>query len=227
MILRWSQKQGHIATVPEIEQIPSPRREVTIPTPDEVVSLLDQLPDRIRPIVHFIAETGCRLGEVRNLTWSSIDELRGTVHIRPYDGWTPKTRQSERRVFIGGELLETIRRLPKASRYVFPGKDPTRPFDNFKKALASAVKRAGIERDSVPLKITPHVLRKAYATWQAEKGVPSSTLQSLLGHAPGSRTTERHYVHITDEARRGAVIQLPTQGSGQISRTHLAKSGNT
>ena len=115
-------------------------------------------------------------------------------------------------ILIGGGLLEAIRSLPKVGPYVFPSTDdPNKPRNNVKKALASAVIRAGLTlRDGRPMKVTPQVLRKAYATWQAMNGTPQRVLQALLGHAAGTRVTDCHYVQVTEDAKRQAanVVRL-------------------
>ena len=139
-----------------------------------------------------------------------MNVLQGYVDIQSKDGgWTPKTAHSERRIYLSEGLRDALRSLPTKSHYVFPGRDPGKPINNFRKALTAAVKRAGVRRGGVPLAVTPHVLRKAYATWQAMSMVPESVLQDLLGHAPGTRTTKQHYVFAREEAKRGAVFVLP------------------
>ncbi len=211
-VLRWAARNKLLAEVPTVEQIPEERREVPIPTPQEVQRLIDVLPSSARPVVWFIAETGCRSGEAFNLTWDCVDEVNGWIEFKAKEGWTPKTRQSHRRILIGGGLLEAIRSLPKVGTYVFPSTDdPNKPRNNVKKALASAVIRAGLTlRDGRPMKVTPQVLRKAYATWQAMNGTPQRVLQALLGHAAGTRVTDCHYVQVTEDAKRQAanVVRL-------------------
>ena len=154
-------------------------------------------------------QTFASAGEAFNLTWADIDELKGFVEFKPKDGWTPKTQQSHRRFYIGGQLLETLRGLPKVGPYVFPGKFPDKPINNIRKAFASAVHRAGIERNGHPLRVTPHTLRKFYATWLAMRGVHQRILQANLGHAAGSTVTDRYYVQAVEEERRKSVVELP------------------
>ena len=125
------------------------------------------------------------------------------------DGWTPKTQQSERLIPLNADLLDMIRRLPKAGAYVFPGPDPDTPIGNMRKAFASAAAAADIQRRGKPVSLTPKVLRKAHATWQVERGINESVLQGLLGHAKGSRVTKQFYVHVSEEAKRAAMITLP------------------
>lgn len=202
-------KDGCIRRLPEIEHIPEETPEPLIPTKEEVARLIQALPEERRPLVRFLAETGCRSGEAFSLTWDCLDLETGAVEIRSRDGWTPKTRSSQRRVYIQGQLLAQLKAAPKEGRYVFPGSDPEKPINNIKKSFATAVRAAKIERDGKPIRITPHTLRKAYATWQAMDGRPQRILQSLLGHTPGSPVTDRYYVTPLDDQKRAAAISLP------------------
>lgn len=213
LVLRWAVKQGYLGCVPKVEPVPVRPVTVVIPTPEEVVRIIDALPERLRPLVRFLAETGCRKGEAVNLTWDCIDEIGGYAEIRSRDGWTPKTQQSERRIPLNDDLLHMIRRLPKDGPYVFPGKGPDTPVGSFKRAWASAVTAAKIRRRGQIVSLPVKTLRKAHATWQAERGTSESVLQGLMGHARGSRVTRQFYVHVSDEAKRAAVITLPINSS--------------
>jgi len=94
------------------------------------------------------------------------------------------------------------------SPLVFRGRGGGRVWD-FRKALATAVAAAGVTRAGQPLHITPHMFRKAHATWLAERGVNDALLQPRLGHAPGSRVTQESYVHVqSPEALKATVILL-------------------
>ena len=210
-VMRWAQKQGHIADVAKVERMHARRKAAIIPTPQEAVRIIDALPPRLRPLVRFLFETGCRKGEALNLTWDCVDEVNGSVEIRARDGWTPKTEQSERRIPLNDGLLDMIRGLPKTGSYVFSGSDPDKPMCDFRHALDSAVEKADIRRRGERVHLTPQSFRKAHATWQAMRGVNESVLQDLLGHAPGSSVTKQYYIHTTEEAKRGAVYELPFQ----------------
>ena len=213
-VLNWAKRKGHISEVPTIEKISEVGDKVILPTIDEVMRIIDALPDRLKLPVRFMAETGCRSGETFNLTWKCIDFEERTVEIRPTGEWTPKTKSSERRVFISGKLISILKRMQKDGDYVFPGKISGRPIQSMKRAFAAAVKKANIIRNGKSVPITPKTLRKAYATWQAvDNNVPEPVLQALLGHAPGSQVTARYYVNPQEEAKRKAVFQLPESGN--------------
>ena len=209
LVLKWAVKNGYLAAVAKVERIPQRPTHPVIPTPEEVIRIIDAAPRRLRLLLRFIAETGCRKGEAVNLTWDCVDEINGVVEIRHRGEWTPKTESSERTIPLSGGLLAALRGVRKRGRLVFAGRDPKRPIDNFRKALASACLRAGLKRGGRPAVVTVHGLRKAFATLHAMRGTPQAVLQALLGHAPGSRMTNQYYVRATEEAKRAAVVELP------------------
>lgn len=209
-VLRWAHREGYIAKVPPFEHIREPKKVVHIPTLDEIARIVQAVPERLKPLIQFLAETGCRTGEAFNLTWNCLDLKTGAVDIQPHDQWTPKTRSSERRIYINNKvLLEKIRQLSKVGPYVFAGANPQRPINNIKKAFATGVKTANIIRDGKPIAIKPHRLRKAFATLAARNGMRPRDLQEWLGHAPGSRVTDEYYIVPLDEAKRQVNVFLP------------------
>ena len=227
LVIKWAFVNQYLDDVPKVERIPVVRHTLVVPTQEEVVRVIAALPAKLRPLLWLIAETGCRKGEAFNLTWDCVDEVNGFVEIRSNLGWTPKTQSSEREIPLSPGLVSAIRELPKVGPFVFPGLVPGKPMDNMRKALRTAVEQAGIRRHGRPVNLTLHSFRKAYATWQARRGIDENVLQSLLGHAPGSRVTRQYYVQAQQEDRLAAVIALPI---GERARNKvpeiLAKSGN-
>lgn len=209
-VFAWAVRNNHLAGAPVCERVPEPPIRSIVPTPEEAVRILAALPLKYRPIVRFLAETGRRKGEAQNLNWDCVDEVNGLVYIESRDGWTPKTQSSERCIPLNEALLDEVRKLPKLGAFVFPGATPDKPMGDFRKPWKRAVAEAKIMRRGRQVHIPVKSLRKAHAAWQAERGVAESVLQGLMGHAKGSRMTRKFYVQVTDEAKRAAVIQLPT-----------------
>ena len=185
LVFRWAVKKGYLKAVPKAEQIPVRAAQVVIPSPEEVVRIIEAMSARLKPLIRFLAETGCRKGEAINLTWDCVDEIGGFVEIASKEGWTPKTEQSKRRIPLNPDLLAMIRGLPKEGTFVFAGKSPDQPIGSFRKAWATAVRRANITRRGSQVPLPIKCLREAHATWQAERGINESVLQGLLGHARG------------------------------------------
>lgn len=106
-------------------------------------------------------------------------------------------------------LAAGLQQLPRRGPYVFHGCDPSKPLTSIKRVLATASDRATIVCEGRKLHVTPQLPGKAFATWQAQAGTAPKTLQRLLGHAPGSRVTDRYYVQEDEEAKRRAITPLP------------------
>ena len=102
-----------------------------------------------------------------------------------------------------------------ASPWLFPssgGEHLTRQrFGQELKALALA---AGIE----PARVSPHVLRHAFASHLLERGADLRTVQQLLGHADISTT--QIYTHVIEERLRRLVEE-----HHPLAQVHLTKRG--
>lgn len=228
-ILKWCYNRGLVDRVPEIEPIPEPRKRVEVPTLDEVLDIIDALPARQQLVVRFLAETGCRSGEAFALEWNDLKPDDGMVMIRRKSYWTPKTQHSDRDVFIGAALMTDLLDMRKEQertaadeeleppKLVFLGRGGGRMWD-FRKALQTAIKKAGVLRDGVPMHVSPHLLRKAHATWQVMRGVDPRLLQPRLGHAMGSAVTAKHYTHFSTDDMRSTVIDISNYRGQKLQR---------
>jgi site-specific recombinase XerD len=89
----------------------------------------------------------------------------------------------------------------KSTGYVFEDADRG-PFDNkrLNRRLAAICKRAGLR------KVTWHVLRHTFASHLAMRGVPLTTVQTLLGHS--NITTTMRYAHVAPSTLRTAIDML-------------------
>lgn len=218
-VLKWAHKNRKLAAVPSVEPIPIPRNNEYSPTADEVRAIVRACVPQIRSLVWFLADTGCRSGEAFNLTWDRVDLKSASVAIGAGDEWTPKTQSSERPIYLADDLCGELKALHKKAaktkeRYVFAGRVPGQPITSVRKAFATAValviKATGNAR---LLTVTPHTLRKAYATRHALSGTPEAVLQANLGHAKGSSVTARYYVSVNEAARRAAIKPLGLSAS--------------
>src|ERR1043166_4098538 len=91
---------------------------------------------------------------------------------------------------------------------------PTSITSNWRKSVAEEMRASGgAIWIAKPIHLSPHLLRKANATWQAMRGVAPTVLQSMLGHAPGSKVTDKHYIQVEEAAVRHSIFELEI-GSG-------------
>ncbi|MDZ4736925.1 MAG: tyrosine-type recombinase/integrase [Rhodospirillaceae bacterium] len=165
--------------------------------------------------------------EALNLAWDCVDLEHRSIAIRPRaGGWTPKTEASERTIPITVELVADLRQLPRRGAYVFHDSDPSKPLTSLERVLATASDQAAIVREGRLLRVTPQLLRKALATWQAQTGTAPKTLQRLLGHAPGSCVTDRYYVQDDEAAKQRAIKPLPLAETTIVQRKTWQQIGN-
>ena len=99
---------------------------------------------------------------------------------------------------------------PIDSRYLFPSRGKHLTRIRLFQLIKDLATRAGID----PAKVSPHVLRHAFATHLLEGGADLRVLQTLLGHA--DIATTQIYTHV-DAARLVALVneRHPLAGDGQ------------
>lgn len=154
---------------------------------------------RTLALIELLYGSGLRASELVDLPLSAVPRDAPFLTVTGKGGTT-------RLVPVGSRALEALSRWlalrPGApvSRHLFPSKNG-KPLTRVRlfqllKALAT---RAGLD----PSRISPHVLRHAFATHLLEGGADLRSLQTLLGHADISTT--QIYTHV-DAARLVALV---------------------
>ena len=117
---------------------------------------------------------GLRASELRELQWSDVAFVTGTLHLRRAKGGAPGTHP-----LLGDELraLRTLKRDAQ-SPFIFVTERGA-PFTV--SGLQKLIERAGIEA-KMPFKVHPHMLRHATGYVLANRGTDTRTLQGYLGH---------------------------------------------
>ena len=224
-ILNMAVEKELLAKCPKIAPLSEAKKHYELPTPNEMVQIIFQLRPQLQLFCRLMAEIGCRPSEVSALKWRDFEfGAEPYFRVSDSDEHTPKTKSSYREMPITIELAEAINLLARDSEWVFPNKDKTGPIDNFRKALESACIRANIMRKGKLLRMTPKLFRKFFGSHQGEQRLDPALLQSMMGHAPGSRVTDKYYKHFSDEARRNAIIRLPDMEQNEKMLPIVAKN---
>jgi integrase/recombinase XerD len=164
---------------------------------------------RLLCIVEMLYASGLRVSELVGLPLSSVRTNERFLHVRGKGG-------RERLAPLGAAALQALqsylslrdaflprdsKRLSAASRFLFPsrarqGHLTRRRCHQLLKALAA---KAGLE----PSRLSPHVLRHAFATHLVEGGADLRSVQTLLGHA--DIATTQIYTHVAGDRLKRTV----------------------
>ncbi len=158
------------------------RREQDRPGPASV---------RLRALIELLYGSGLRATELVSLPRNAIRPGKPFAVVRGKG-------DKERLVPISGRAAEAVARhvagLPGEARYLFPsGKAHLS-----RVRLFQLVRELGAEAGVPPDRLSPHVLRHAFATHLLEGGADLRALQTMLGHA--SIATTEIYTHLTTDS---------------------------
>lgn len=190
------------STVPErIPYARTPRKLPVVLSADEVICFLEAVAGlKSRAALTTAYAAGLRASEVAGLLVEDIDSSRSVIHVRHGKG------AKDRDVMLSPQLLDILRsywRLARPTRYLFPGRDETRPISPtvLHAACRSASKASGLSK-----RVTLHTLRHSFATHLLENGADIRVIQSLLGHANLSSTAR--YTHVAAHTIRATPSPL-------------------
>ena len=156
----------------------------------------DPAPLRLLAMIELLYGSGLRASELVTLPLSAVPRDAPFLTITGKGG-------KERLVPLGTRARAVLSRWlavrPEGSPWLFPsrGKHLTRV--RLYQLLKALAERSGID----PAKISPHVLRHAFATHLLEGGADLRALQTLLGHA--DIATTQIYTHV-ESARLVALV---------------------
>jgi integrase/recombinase XerD len=197
--------------------VESPKRTRPLPkvvTETQTQSLIDAAaalegPEAIRLlcIVELLYASGLRVSELVSLPLVAVSGERRTILVKGKGG-------RERLVPLGAPAREAItaylkvraRFLPKlerAQRYLFPSRGAEGYLT--RRRVAQLLKDLAIKAGVDPRKLSPHVLRHAFASHLVAHGADLRSVQQLLGHA--DIATTQIYTHVQDERLRKLVAE--------------------
>lgn len=210
-----------------MEGVSSPSFSTPLPRllrPDETISLIEAADTstpiglRDRSMLEVLYGSGLRVSELVGLRIGSVDRRSGVIRV------LGKGRK-ERIVPLGAPAMEVLDRYLETVRPGFAkrstpdcdaiyltrrGRAMTR--QNFFLRIREIATVAGIGSD----RVSPHVLRHAFATDLLEGGADLRAVQSMLGHA--DLATTEVYTHVSRSRLRETVERRHPRGGQRPSR---------
>lgn len=213
-LMNWCFDNRLIDRPLKFRQLKEFKVKTEVPTLEEVVKILDELPFKLRVLMRLMIETGLRKSEAYNLRWEQVDLEHKRIAICETDTFDPKNEESVRQVAVVDGLKTDLFKLRQEqvekSDWVFPSiRNSNKPMDNCRKALISAIVRSDVRRYGEPIRFTPKSARKAFSTYQWVAGTPLESIKKMMGHSPSSRVTINNYIHMPDDMMAEKVIELP------------------
>ena len=207
--------------------IEGPRRGLRIPKVlgmDEVDRLLEQAragvaetpaarlrQSRITCLLELLYATGLRVSELVALPKSAARQREPVLLIKGKGGrerLVPLSEPARAAIAEYRRLLGEIEPAAVAGPWLFPapGESGHLARQVFARELKDVAARAGI----ASARISPHVLRHAFASHLLQNGADLRVVQELLGHADISTT--QIYTHVLDERLKAMVRDLHPLG---------------
>jgi integrase len=171
---------------------PAPRRSWV--EPEQLLALLEAADSWHRPLIATLAGAGLRVGEACALGWRDVNLATGTLTVRE----SKTDAGAGRRVDLPGGLVDELAEWKARSPRTNPG-DPVfvsrarngrharQTKDNVGRRLKAAIKRANeglakLEIEPVSERVSPHSLRRTYASLRSALRDDPFYIAEQLGH---------------------------------------------
>jgi integrase len=177
-----------------IDRVPFNRRTLRLPTPQPRAAMTRRQADEflrkiktlnrghtksrhaLRIAVWFLARTGCRTCEMRELRWEQVDLDRGVAEMREHK--TERTGKP-RIIVLPGAVLRILRRHRQSSGLVFRN---GRGGAWLKESFARIFKRY-LRRTGIPIKLTPYSVRHGFCIACLDDEIHERKIAELMGHS--------------------------------------------
>ena len=169
---------------------------------------------RLACMVEVLYASGLRVSELTSLTLQAVSRDPAFLSVRGKGG---KDRiaplNGAARTAVKAYLVHRPAFLPRRDRanpWLFPSSGASGRLTPRRvgQLLDAAAREAGID----PARVSPHVLRHAFATHLLEGGADLRVVQTLLGHA--DIATTQIYTHVTSDRLRRTVESAHPLGKG-------------
>jgi integrase/recombinase XerD len=159
---------------------------------------------RLAALVELLYATGLRVSELVGLPLAAVARDPRVLVVRGKGG-------KERMVPLSDAARQALRAYLAARRSFVPGRGeskwlfPSRGQDGHltRRRVGQLLKRLALDAGLAPEKVSPHVLRHAFASHLLDHGADLRSVQQMLGHADISTT--QIYTHVLNERLKSLV----------------------
>jgi integrase len=159
---------------------------------EEIVKVLSNCSEDLRPMVVMAVFAGMRRGEIFKLKWNNIDYRRGIITLLDTKNGAKRELPMNKEV---KDAIVGVRKHPE-SLYVFCNKYGE-PRNDIRKSFSTALSKSGITNFRF------HDLRHSFASQLVMAGVDLNTVRELLGHKDITMTLR--YSHLAPKHKQDAV----------------------
>ena len=219
----------------QVKRLGVKRKELRLPEPEQFDQLVATMEKWGRwqsrhcaDLVRFLAFSGCRISEARQVAWSDIDFEKGVIRVKNAKRSKGSSAEMIRFVPIIPPMRELLERLQVNYRKGEPFRREHEPYraecvclmTDCQMSLTLACQANGIHR------ITHHDLRHLFATQCIEAGVDVPTVSRWLGHSDGGALAMRVYGHLRREhsATMAQRVTFTRPAPGQVLQLQLGIS---
>jgi integrase/recombinase XerD len=159
---------------------------------------------RLQCLIELLAATGLRVSELVSLKLAAVQAERDFLTIKGKGGRERMVPVSKRAQAVLRDYVDALKsRKEVPSPWLFPshGESGALTRQHFALELKALARSAGLDA----AKISPHVLRHAFATGLLAHGADLRAVQQMLGHADISTT--QIYTHVQTERLISTVEQ--------------------
>lgn len=173
---------------------------------------------RLIAIVELLYAAGLRVSELAGLTLGAIDRSGRFLRIRgkgEKERLAPLNESARAALVAHLDGRDRAKSQGSPARFVFPstGRDGHLTTARVTQLLKILATRAGLD----PRRLSPHVLRHAFATHLIDHGADLRAVQQMLGHA--DIATTQIYTHVAGERlKRLVATHHPLAGKPRVSR---------
>jgi integrase len=247
-IMALAVEHGHVASNPvagPLRRLKADKPSRLFLEPPQVAALLEaaselDAEDRARrryrrPLLATLAYAGLRVGELLALTWRDVDLAGGRIRVRQ-----SKTEAGVRSVDLQPELRDDLigwkasTAHPEPRDLVFPTATGAPDDRNAvrRRVLLRAVARAN-ERiaddggcEPLPDGLSPHALRRSFASWLVAEGEDAAYVMEQLGHVDPAMTLGLYARALQSKRRRPHARRQPDAMNGHRMATEAAETAS-